>query len=181
MRKRGPKNKVEQLPVDLINLIKSRLLDGSMTIESLTNLINTHPLNQEGIKISNSSLNRYQKLFDKEMKEIQDIKTLISNLPKEFNFDDESKFHSALAGMLSKVMFEFLVTGNLSVKDLGTLSKSLENIMSSMKDREKIKADLRKEIERELKQAQADKLKTAKDGGKISKKSFEEAIRILGL
>ena len=70
---------------------------------------------------------------------------------------------------------------DIDAKQLDFLSRSLKNIMSSIKDREKIKADLRKEIERELKQAQADKLKTAKEGGEISKKGFEEAMRILGL
>ena len=178
-RKRGPKNKIETLSEKLIKEINEKLLSPNTDLGAVLDFINSHPENKT--HISASSLNRYATLFDKEMKELQDIKNLVNNLPKEFNFDDESKFHSALAGMLSKVMFEFLVTGNLSVKDLGTLSKSLENIMSSMKDREKIKADLKKEIEKELKQAQKDKLTTAKNSGKVTKKTFDEAIRILGL
>ncbi len=180
MRKRGPKNSVEKQPQELILQINGWLLDDKLKLEDIVALIEKSPL-KNNVDVSVSALNRYQIAFDREMKKIKDIRELVNNLPKEFSFDDESKFHSALAGMLSKVMFEFLIEDTLSVKDLGILSKSLENIMSSMKDREKIKADLRIVIEKEIKQAQANKLKTAKDGGKLSKKSFDDAMRILGL
>lgn len=178
-RKRGPKNKIETLSEKLIKEINEKLLNPSTDLGAVLNFINSHPENNT--HISASSLNRYAAVFDKEMKELQDIKNLVNNLPKEFNFDDESKFHSALAGMLSKVIFEFVVTGNLKSEDLARLSRSLKDIMSSTKDREKIKADLKKEIEIELKQEQSKKLSNARASGKISKKGFDEAIRILGL
>lgn len=180
VRKRGPKNSVEKKPKELILKINQWLLDGKLNIAEIVELVNNHPLND--IPISSSSLNRYAKVFDKEIKDLADLDHLLKNLPKEINFDEESKIHKLVAQILSKAVLTFSMgKEDFDAKDLSFVAKALKDIMSSTKDREKIKADLRKEIEKEVKEAQADKLKHAKAGGKLSKKSFEDAMRILGL
>jgi hypothetical protein len=75
------------------------LLDGKLTLAEIKNLINNHEL-YSGTPISTASLNRYQVVFDREMKSKADIDYLINSLPDNFSFDKESKLHAFIAQML---------------------------------------------------------------------------------
>ena len=147
-KRRGLKNKVYDVPEELRKQVNLLLLDGKTSLKQLKDLVNNYPDNN--VEISYSGLNRYAKAFDKEMKDLSDLDHLLRNLPKDINFDDESKAHKLIAQILSKSILTFSMgKEDFDAKELSFVAKALKDIMSSTKDREKIKADLRKEIRAE--------------------------------
>ena len=83
------------------------------------------------------------------MKEFQALDHLVKNLPKDVDFNSEDDLHKLLYKILSKAVLDTSLGKELKPSEIMLLSRSLKDLMSSTKDREKIKLELRKEIKAE--------------------------------
>ncbi len=166
------KSKVYSLPKTIQEELNERLLNKEFTLKELKDFINKHPDNQ-GVEVSQSGLNRYAKAFDKEMQDLKSIQELFAKLPKEIDFSKESSIHQVTAQVLVKSIWE-KVAGKEEIdsKDLLLLSRALKDVMTSIKDREKIRADLRKELKEEIERETLQKLDKAIKNSGLSKKTL---------
>ena len=83
------------------------------------------------------------------MNEFHALDHLVKNLPRALDFNSEDDLHRLLYKILSKVVLGSSLGKELKPAEIILLSRSLKNLRSSTKDREKIKADLPKEIKAE--------------------------------
>ena len=144
----GRKNKIYELDEAIIVEFNKLLSAKKLTIEELKDFLNSHQLNK-GVEISESGVGRYKKAFDLMMKEFQALDHLVKNLPRDVDFNSEDDLHRLLYKILSKAVLDNSLGKELKPAEIMLLSRSLKDLMSSTKDREKIKADLRKEIKAE--------------------------------
>ena len=69
------KNKVYGLRENIRQELNARLLAKEFSLNDILDFVNNHP--ESNVKISQSGLNRYAKVFDKEMKDSSDIEQLL--------------------------------------------------------------------------------------------------------
>ncbi len=144
-KRRCYKNKVYLIPEELRKELNLFLLDGKKSLKELRDLINSYPDNY--VEISYSGLNRYAKVFDKEMKDKADIDYLLNNLPDNFSFNQESKIYKFITQMTqNKMLTSMLGKEDFTAKDISHYARAIKDIASSAKDMEKIKEQIEKEL-----------------------------------
>lgn len=142
------KSKIYQLDEVLIAQLNECLLAGKLKTEAIRELINNSELNN-GVKISHAGLMRYKKRIDASMKDLQALDHLLQSSPNEVGFSAENKIHRLIYRLLSKAVLDASMGSTLNSKQIMELARSTKDLMSSIKDREKIKSELEKEIKTE--------------------------------
>ncbi|MFL1781445.1 hypothetical protein ABSA28_01170 [Candidatus Hepatincolaceae symbiont of Richtersius coronifer] len=139
------KNKIYELSPELVKQINGLLLSNKMRLGDLQEFINTNELNK-GQNISRAGLGRYKQAFDKEMEDLSELDFMLQKLPETIKFDKESDIHKLVSQILSKaILKQIMGKEEIDTKELYFLAKSMKDIMSSTKDREKIKGELQVE------------------------------------
>ncbi|MFL1781476.1 putative DUF3486 family phage protein [Candidatus Hepatincolaceae symbiont of Richtersius coronifer] len=139
------KNKIYELSPELIKQINGLLLSKKMHLSDLQIFINNNELNN-GQNISRAGLGRYKQAFDKEMEDLSELDFMLQKLPETIKFDKESDIHKLVSQILSKaILKQIMGKEEIDTKELYFLAKSMKDIMSSTKDREKIKGELQVE------------------------------------
>ena len=146
------RSKIKELDTRLIKQINKLLFDGKLKLDDIKDFIKNSKLNKQGVEVSRSSLGRYKKKQEELTKDFQQLDEFMIAVGSDIGFDKESELHKLIYKILSKSILDNSLSDEpLDAKQVMFLAKALKDLMSSTKDREKLRAEIEKEVRDKVK------------------------------
>lgn len=146
------KSKIKELDNRLIKHINKLMFEGKLSLDDIKEFIANSKLNKNNVSISRSALGRYKQKLEELTRDFQQLEEFMSAVGKDIGFDKESELHKLIYKILSKAILDNSLSDTaLDSKQVMFLAKALKDLISSTKDRAKLRAEIEIEMIEKIK------------------------------